>query len=61
MKGYVESIHGEVAVVVIEKRRWDLPLSLLPEGVREGDTVELSARRAADPRPQYDDVDWKDE
>ncbi len=60
MKGYVDRIHGEVAVVLIDKRHWDFPLSLMPEGVREGDTVELSARRAHDPRPQYDDVDWKD-
>ncbi len=61
MKGYVDRIHGEVAVVLIGKRHWDLPLSLLPEGVQEGDTVEITARRAQDPRPQYDDVDWKDE
>jgi len=37
------------------------PAALLPAGVVEGDTVELSARRSSDPRPQYDDFDWKAE
>jgi hypothetical protein len=61
MKAFVDRIEGEVAVVLIGRKQWDLPAALLPAGVVEGDTVELSARRSSDPRPQYDDFDWKAE
>jgi hypothetical protein len=58
MKAFVDRIEGDVAVLLIGGRQWDLPAEVLPPGVTEGDTVEITATRAADPRPQYDDLDW---
>jgi hypothetical protein len=58
MKAFVDRIEGEVAVLLIGGRQWDLPAEVLPPGVTEGDTVEITATKGADPRPQYDDFDW---
>jgi len=58
MKAFVDRIEGKVAVLLIDGRQWDLPAEVLPEGVTEGDTVEITASKTADLRPGYDDVDW---
>jgi hypothetical protein len=59
MKAFVDRIEGEVAVLLIGGRQWDLPAKVLPPGVTEGDTVEITASKTADPRPGYDDFDWR--
>lgn len=58
MKAFVDRIENEVAVLLIGGRQWDLPAEVLPPGVTEGDTVDLTVSRTAEPRPQYDDIDW---
>ena len=59
MKAFVDRIEDEVAVLLIGGRQWNLPAEVLPSGVTEGDTVELTASRTAESRPQYDDIDWR--
>lgn len=59
MKALIDRIEGDVAVLLIGGRRWDLPAEVLPPGVTEGDTVELTSSRTSDPRQQYDDFDWR--
>jgi hypothetical protein len=39
----VDRIEDDVAVLVVEGRQVTRPLSTLPEGVREGDVVDLEA------------------
>jgi hypothetical protein len=56
----VDRVEGDVAVLVIGKRQWSLPAALLPEGVTEGDTVEITARKAPGLRPRHGDIDWKE-
>jgi DUF3006 family protein len=59
MKAFVDRIEGDVAVLLIGGRQWNLPAALLPPGVTEGDTVEVTAAKSADLRQQYDDFDWR--
>ncbi len=60
MKAFVDRLEGEVAVLLIGRRQWDVPAGLLPTDVGEGDTIEITVRKAEGPRPAYDDVDWKE-
>jgi hypothetical protein len=59
MKAFVDRIEGEVAVLLIGGRQWDLPAAVLPPGAAEGDTVEITVAMTAEPRPGYDDFDWR--
>ncbi len=60
MKAFVDRIEGEVAVLVIGGRQWNLPAALLPGGVAEGDAVELVARKAPGRRSGGGGIDWKE-
>ncbi len=60
MKAFVDRIEGDVAVLVIGDRQWNVPAALLPEGVAEGDTVDIAARKAPGPRRRPDDIGWKE-
>ena len=41
----LDRIEGDVAVLVVEGRQQTRPLSELPEGVREGDVLDLETLR----------------
>ncbi len=60
MRAFVDRIEGDGAVLLIGGREWTVPAALLPDDAGEGDAVELTARRAAAPRPPPD-VPWKGE
>lgn len=60
VRAFVDRIEGDVAVLIIGKRQWDFPAALLPRGVTEGDTLEITARKASDLRPRHDDIEWKE-
>lgn len=42
----VDRIEGDVAVLEIDGKRIDFPLSALPQGTKEGDEVVLSLQKA---------------
>lgn len=60
MKAFVDRIEGGAVVLVIGERQWNLPAEILPAGVAEGDTVEITASRAARRRPGPGGIDWKE-
>lgn len=41
----LDRIEGDVAVLVVEGRQQTRPLSELPEGIREGDVLDLDTLR----------------
>ncbi|HZZ83121.1 MAG TPA: DUF3006 domain-containing protein [Anaeromyxobacteraceae bacterium] len=59
MEAFVDRIEGEVAVLLIGERQWNLPAALLPAGTGEGDSVELSAKKLKRRPAPAPDIDWK--